>query len=176
MESSQSSLQSSEAGNTQLKQNLQELSANNEQLQAKLAEAKSHTIVAEEGLRNELTTQKKLNEVLRRSDAEKTAKLEQMKETLSEIQEQVQSKTVELEEELAVKDRTVDELESRVRTLEQEKSQLEERLQSVDHLMALQPRNGPASMSLSSTAAAVSRIQQSGQTFTEVVCCSRARL
>lgn len=164
-----------------LKQTISALTASNEQLQSKLADTESRALLTEESLRSELTTQKKLNEVLKRADIEKSAKIEDMRKTLADVQREVDARAAEMEQRLEEKESALAELEAKCRELAMNKSELQERLEAVDKFVGQSPspssgsRKSP-SAKLSATAAAVERIQQSGQTFTEVVggCCWRS--
>jgi hypothetical protein len=163
-----------QTSNKQLKDRLAELAMSYENTQRKLAELQNHATIQQESLRQELETQKKLNEVLKKSDFQNTEKLSALSEHVAAVEKSIETKTAEMQQQIDAVENEKQELFNRVRDDVGRAEQLQERLNAADQILSQygisatvdQQQDGDV---FSPTAAALSKIKKTGKTFTEVV-------
>lgn len=175
LESATGDLRAAEAASNQLRERLADFTAQLDQANNKLQDAQSACILTEEGLRQELTTQKKLAEALRKSDSDKSTKLEQLKAKFDELQDRISTKTAEVDRLLEEKDSEIINVRNELEEKETEISRLRSRVNIADELLAshglsASPSSGKKGKATPATptASGLTAISKTGKTFTEI--------
>jgi nucleoprotein TPR len=124
-------------------------------MQSRLRDQQVQASSTEEGLRQELQTLKKLTEVLRKTDQEKSVRLAEMKDNLNELEKQLSVHSREAADSADDKSGQIQALQQRIQELEQAKKALESRPRSSSP-SSRSPRSG------------LQRAGRAGKTVTEL--------